>query len=134
MTYTSELEPQMTFPQQGAAPHHAAPEAREELSIRGPFPSCVRGADAEGRRFVVPAALERLSAASCDLLWTGRAEPGASLTIVTRVSRAVVLLRGTVVGVRSPRGGASGASVRITRYRFVPRRHADEDAAEPPPS
>jgi hypothetical protein len=96
-----------------------------EPSAYGPFPARVKGVDAEGR-FKVSAVLESLSAGYCDVLLDSRAALGKILSITTRVSRAVVVLRGTIVCTRPGADGASSVAVRITRYRFVPR-HTDLD-------
>jgi hypothetical protein len=101
------------------------PRAVAETSAYGPFPARVKGVDAEGR-FKVSAVLESLSAGYCDVLLDGRGALGKIVSIATRVSRAVVVLRGTVVRTRAAADGASSVAVRITRYRFVPR-HTDLD-------
>lgn len=101
------------------------PHAAAEPSACGPFPARVKGVGAEGR-FKVSAVLESLSAGYCDVLLDGRAALGKILSITTRVSRAVVVLRGTVVRTSAGANGASSVAVRITRYRFVPR-HTDLD-------
>ena len=101
------------------------PRAGGETSVCGPFPARVKGVDAEGR-FKVSAVLESLSAGYCDVLLDGRAALGKILSIATRVSRAVVVLRGTVIHTSTGADGVSSIAVRITRYRFVPR-HADRD-------
>jgi hypothetical protein len=124
VNHISEIEPQQqqtTFPQ-GGAPPHAPAKARDELFIRGPFPARVKGSDARGRRFKVSAALSRLSAASCDVQGAEGAAPGSLVSVATRVSRAVVVLRGTVERILSSAEGGTLVSVRITRYRFVPGR------------
>jgi hypothetical protein len=104
----------------GERPRAGTEHAGAEPSARGPFPARVRGVNAEGR-FKVSAVLENLSANYCDVLLDGRAALGKILSITTRVSRAVVVLRGTVVRTRACADGASSVAVRITRYRFVTR-------------
>ena len=100
-------------------------DAPAEPSIHGPFPARVKGADARGGRFKVSTVLEKLSAGYCRVRLEGRAVPGASLFVATRVIRAVVVLRGTVINVLPLADGASSALVRIRRYRFV-RRQTDQ--------
>jgi hypothetical protein len=120
MTHTFQLEGRATFPATAGAEALAGPW------IHGPFPARVKGADAGGRRFKVTTVLENMSVGCCHVRLEGPAAPGAQLFVVTRIDRAVVVLRGTVVGVRAHAGGAHSVSVRITRYRFVHRRPGSE--------
>jgi len=103
----------------GAGAAVGGTDAPAEPSIHGPFPARVKGADARGGRFKVSTVLEKLSAGYCRVRLEGRAEPGASLFVATRVIRAVVVLRGTIINVLPLADGASSALVRIRRYRFV---------------
>jgi hypothetical protein len=117
MNYTSDLE----IPPAAACAQAAAPV---EPSIRGPFPARVKGLDARGERFKFTTALESLSAVYLEVRLEGVPEPGRHISVVARISRAVVVLRGTVLEVFSRAGGAQSVAVKITRYRFV-RQHPD---------
>lgn len=96
----------------------AAPEPR----IYGPFPAVVKGVDAFGGRFKVQTVLESLSAGYCAVRLDGPPGPGESISVAARINRAVVVLRGTVLDLPSLAAGVRSVAVRITRYRFVPRR------------
>ena len=116
MSHTFDIKAQAAMP--NGTPSPCASEENGPW-IYGPFPAVVKGLDEGGRRFKAAAALESLCVGYCNVRVEGRPEPGARLSVATRINRAVVILRGTVVGVLALAGGARSVAVRITRYRFV---------------
>ena|GEM_PF-1510815 len=109
-------------------PPAAEPAACDEPRIHGPFPARVRGLDASGVRFKVSTQLEDISAGHCNVRLDRAARRGGRLFITTQINRAVVTLRGTVLGVSPRPGGVHGASVKIVRRRFITQQPAPETA------
>lgn len=92
------------------------------LRINGPFPARVKGPGADGVRFVADATIENLSAHDCCVRLAERVEKGGRLNVAARINRAVVSLRGPVLHASRHADGTWGATIRITRYRFIRRR------------
>jgi hypothetical protein len=87
----------------------------------------VKVADGRGRRAKLSTVLEALSAGYCRVRLEAAAEPGATLSVSARISRAVVVLRGAVLGARPRPDGAQSVAVRIERYRFVHHPESNRD-------
>lgn len=93
---------------------------QDSLSISGPFPALVRGVDAAGEKFTVNGQLDHLSYVDFYLRLDRQVETFARLLAVTKISRASVVLRGTVLCVEPREQGEYGLTVAITRHRFLP--------------
>ena len=115
-----------------AAARHAADyagaERRRKPRIKGPFPVVVTGVDSAGETFEVSTVVDDISAGGLYLRLRQRFEPGATFFLVASLSAPGgssgkdaprLALHCVVLRAELMQGGACGAAVAISNYRFL---------------
>lgn len=91
-------------------------ERRATPRLRGPLPAIAL--DVRGGQLGVHAVIDNLSAGGFYLRTAQPAEVGESLLVVTKLARAVVVLRGTVLRVEPREDGARGLAVAVKQHQI----------------
>jgi hypothetical protein len=96
------------------------PERRTEPRISGPFPSLVLNLAGEENPFGLRTEIENMSAGSFYLRLSQPVEVGEKLLVITQVSHALIVLRGSISHIETLPDGARGLSVSIIRHQIFP--------------
>ncbi|HEX8492219.1 MAG TPA: hypothetical protein VF658_05210 [Pyrinomonadaceae bacterium] len=108
-------------------------DACSEPTINGPFPAVVMDAATGNQSVGGQPVIINLSASNFCLHLALRIEAGAELLVSAHVSRAVVVMRGTVLRVEELEKGIYGLVVTILQYRIFSEIVIDEQFSNDPP-
>ncbi len=95
-----------------------AVERRGETRISGPFPALALDLSSECKKLGVYTVLEDFSASGFYMLRERPAEFGETIVVITQISQAIVMLRGTVVRVEKQPDGTYGLGVAVKRHQI----------------
>lgn len=93
-------------------------ERRGESRISGPFPAIALDLSPDCKKLGVYTIVENFSASGFRMLLERPAELGECLVVITQISRATVMLQGTVVRVEKQKDGTYGLGVAVKRHQI----------------
>lgn len=101
-------------------------ERRAAPRLCGPLAAIALDVPGDGARLGTPVVLDNLSVGGFYLRTAQPVEEGESLLVVTRISQAVVVLRGSVLRVEPQRDGTRGLAVAVTQHQIFSLTDASE--------
>lgn len=95
---------------------------RVEVCIPGPFPALALELSARGRELAAYTVLENFSASGFHMRLARPVELNEKLIVITQISQAVIMLRGTVVGAEEREDGTHDLAVTVECHQIFSSR------------
>lgn len=101
-------------------------ERRASTRLRGPLAAFALDVPGDGAQLGTPVVLDNLGVGGFYLRTARPLEEGEPLLVVTRISQAVVVLRGSVLRVEPQPDGTRGLAVAVTQHQIFSLTDASE--------